>query len=48
MSNSRKEQESHNFDQIASKWNQQIPEKSLICADELVRRLQIRNTYITR
>lgn len=45
MSNSRKEQESHNFDQVASEWNQQMPEKSLICADELVRRLQIRNNH---
>lgn len=45
MSSSRKKQEIHNFDQMAAEWNQQMPEKSLACADELIRRLQVTNNH---
>lgn len=45
MTNPRKEQETHNFDQLAADWNQRMPEKSIACADELIRRLQITNDH---
>lgn len=45
MLNKRKEEEIKNFDLLASEWDQKIPEKSIKCADQLIKRLNITNEH---